>query len=117
MDSDGWLEVEDMACEHYMQHCLQKQLLETRDELCEIAKQYWLGQYFVFEGMPDLVMHLVSGALSSAESRECLKYETSAACEDSGDQLDHIRTKLNDMERKSMRCTFTLGDITRQVAM
>jgi hypothetical protein len=60
-----WHEVEVMDCEHYVQHCLQDQLLERRDELIQYADQNLAVKEHLFEGMPDLVLSFVKGGGSS----------------------------------------------------
>ena len=62
---ETWSDVEEMLCEHYMEHCLQNQILERRDELVEWAEQYPAAKEFLFGGMPELVWSFVKGAGSS----------------------------------------------------
>ena len=65
VDVESWSDVEEMILQHYLEHCLQDQLLERRDELVENAEQYPAAKEFLFEGMPEVVLKFVKGAGSS----------------------------------------------------
>ena len=66
-----YAEVMTVETEHYLQLCLQSQLVERKDEFAKIAEDAGVARVeYVFAGMPELVKEFVKSSTSSASKQE-----------------------------------------------